>query len=70
MAAKFERAAESAAPGTGRHISASDTYVRVALQLLLNLKRQPLMPRRMSVWPVAIHTRTPLGIGIIAETAR
>jgi hypothetical protein len=23
------------------------------------------MPRRMSVWPAAIHTRTPLGIGII-----
>ena len=29
MAAKFERAVESAAPGTGRHISASDTYVRI-----------------------------------------
>ena len=27
------------------------------------------MPRRMSVWPVAIHTRTPLEIGIIAATA-
>src|SRR6267378_1282148 len=24
------------------------------------------MPRRMSVWPVAIQTLTPLGIGIIA----
>ncbi len=34
--------AESAAPGTGRHIYASDTYVRVAFQLLLNLKRQTL----------------------------
>ena len=25
------------------------------------------MPRRMSVWPVAIQTRTPLGMGIIAR---
>ena len=24
------------------------------------------MPRRMSVWPTASHTRTPEGIGIIA----
>src|SRR5271156_5509818 len=28
------------------------------------------MPRRMSVWPVAIHTRTPLGIGIIVRSER
>jgi len=26
------------------------------------------MPRRMSVWPVAIQTLTPLGIGIIATS--
>jgi hypothetical protein len=26
------------------------------------------MPRRMSVWPVAIQTLTPLGIGIIAAS--
>ena len=28
------------------------------------------MPRRMSVWPVAIHTRTPLGIGMIVRPER
>ena len=27
------------------------------------------MPRRMSVWPVAIQTRTPLGIGITTDSA-
>jgi Transposase DDE domain group 1 len=27
------------------------------------------MPRRMSVWPVAIHTRTPEGMGIIAAAS-
>ena len=40
VAAKFERAAESAAPGTGRHISASDTYMRIALEPLLHHQRQ------------------------------
>src|SRR5579864_4965027 len=44
--------------------------VRVALQLLLDLKRQTCMPRHMLVWPVAIHTRTPLGIRIIVRPER
>jgi hypothetical protein len=35
-------------------------HVRVALQLL--------MPRRMSVWPVAIQTRQPAGMGITIAT--
>ncbi len=30
---------------------------------------RPFMPRRMSVGPVASHTRTPLGTGIIAAPA-
>ena len=29
-------------------------------------RARPFMPRRMSVWPVAIQTRTPEGMGIIA----
>ena len=36
----------------------------ITLQLLLDLKRKPCMPRRMSVWPVAIQTRHPKGIRI------
>ena len=27
------------------------------------------IPRRMSVWPAAIHTRTPVGNGIIVQPA-
>ena len=37
-------------------------------RLLLDLQRQPVHAARMSVWPVAIQTRTPVGIGIIAAT--
>jgi hypothetical protein len=40
--------------------------MRIALQRLLHLQVRPFMPRRISVWPVAIHTRTPEGMGIIA----
>ena len=40
--------------------------VRIALQALLDRSARLCMPRRMSVWPVAIQTLTPLGIGIIA----
>ena len=40
----------------------------VAARTLLNLKRQTLHARRMSVWPVAIETLTPLGTEIIAAT--
>jgi hypothetical protein len=43
--------------------------VRIALQRLLHLKGEPFMPRRMSVWPVAIYTRTPEGMGIIAAAS-
>ncbi len=42
MSAKSENAAESAAPGPRRHIFTPDTYVRIALQLLLHLERQTL----------------------------
>ena len=31
---------------------------------------RPSNPLRMSVWPVASHTRTPAGVGIIAATPR
>ena len=41
------------------------TAQRIAMQHLLNLQRQDGKPFRMSVWPVASHTRTPVGIGII-----
>ena len=42
--------------------------VRVALQLLLNLKRQTVhAATHVRAWPAAIHTRTPLGIGIIVR---
>jgi hypothetical protein len=40
--------------------------VQIALQRLLHLQGRPFIPRRMSVWPVAIHTPTPEGMGIIA----
>ena len=43
--------------------------MRIALQRLLDEQRQPVEALRMSVWPVASHTRTPAGIGIIAATA-
>ena len=41
----------------------------ITFQTVLNLKRQTLLPRRMSVGPVAVQTLTPLGIGIIAAYA-
>jgi hypothetical protein len=41
----------------------------IALQPLLDLHARLFMPRRMSVWPTASHTRTPEGTGIIAPTA-
>ena len=44
--------------------------VRIAIKRLLNLNARVFMPRRMSVWPVAIHTRTPEAIGIIAVVLR
>ena len=34
------------------------------------ISASPSKPLRMSVWPVASHTRTPAGIGIIAVTHR
>ncbi len=34
---------------------------------LRNLDANPFIPRRMSVAPVANHTRTPEGTGIIAQ---
>jgi hypothetical protein len=41
--------------------------VRVALESFLHpAPARPLMPRRMSVCPVAIPTRTPDGMGITA----
>jgi hypothetical protein len=42
VSAKSENAAESPAPGQRRHIFTPDTYVRITLQLFLNLKRQSL----------------------------
>ena len=44
--------------------------VRVALEGFLHQQARVFMPRRMSVWPVAIHTRTPGGIAIIAADPR
>ncbi|WP_367165812.1 hypothetical protein [Mesorhizobium sp.] len=43
---------------------------RIALQNLLDLKAKDGNPFRMSVWPVASHTRTPFGTGIIADQER
>jgi hypothetical protein len=38
---------------------------RVTAQALLHQQAKPGMPLRMSVWPAAIQTPTPLAIGII-----
>jgi hypothetical protein len=43
--------------------------MRIALQRLLHGQRKAINPLRMSVWPVANHTRTPAGIGIIVVIA-
>jgi hypothetical protein len=40
--------------------------MRIALQPLWTCSARLFMPRRMSVWPTASHTRTPEGTGIIA----
>jgi hypothetical protein len=40
--------------------------VRVPRKVSCTWMASPFMPRRMSVGPVASHTRTPLGTGIIA----
>jgi len=36
--------------------------VRIAPEPLLHQQRQALLPLRMSVWPIAIHTRASDGI--------
>ena len=42
--------------------------MRIALQPSWTCNAKLFMPRRMSVWPTASHTRTPEGTGIIALT--
>ena len=44
--------------------------MRITLEGFLNQQGQVFIPRRMSVWPVAIHTRTPDATGIIAADLR
>jgi hypothetical protein len=56
----------TAAPATEHEQMAR---VRVLRQLLLDQQRaSDAKPLRMSVWPVASHTRTPAGTGIIAPS--
>ena len=67
-----ERHAQSVMPKHLHEVAPAPTEhkeiagMRIALQRLLHLQVRPFMPRRISVWPVAIHTRTPEGMGIIA----
>jgi hypothetical protein len=42
----------------------------MAMTLSRTVRAKPCIPRRMSVWPAAIQTLTPLGIGIIAVSAQ
>jgi hypothetical protein len=49
----------ASAPAENREMAAQ----RIALEHLLDLEREPGKPQRMSVWPVASHTRPPSGPG-------
>ena len=65
-----ERHAQSVMPKHLHEVAPAPTEhkeiagMRIALQRPCRVR--PFMPRRISVWPVAIHTRTPEEMGIIA----